>query len=372
MTSMLNNMTSWFAGIPPDDDQEEKVLVKSDDDKEGSKETGVTGEDVKEGAASDPNIVPTQQIDFDEVAEKTLSAAKEWGSYLLTVGKAASSSAVTTVTKTAMQLKDTVEEKTIIGDFTKQQDAFVTEKQDKQKKSEAAVPPWVGYNEENAMKEQILALSSDKRNFLRNPPGGVHFNFDFEASFPVAMVMLQEDPHLKGMRFELVPKSLKEEIFWRNYFYRVSLIKQSAQLTSLAQQTVASSKKEDRNGFISGNLPIFDPFKIFPTQLRRLIREDEPDELVVGSPTEQEFISDDFQTDRLNEEELKKEMQQLGMSDNEKDEGEDLAEWEKELQAELQEYEVVNEGVDGDDEEEADLENEILQEIEAEAADKTS
>ena len=120
---MLNNMTSWFAGIPPDDDQEEKVLVKSDDDKEGSKETGVTGEDVKEGAASDPNIVPTQQIDFDEVAEKTLSAAKEWGSYLLTVGKAASSSAVTTVTKTAMQLKDTVEEKTIIGDFTKQQDA---------------------------------------------------------------------------------------------------------------------------------------------------------------------------------------------------------------------------------------------------------
>lgn len=52
--------------------------------------------------------------------------------------------------------------------------------------------------------------------------------------------------------------------------------------------------------------------------------------------------------------------------------GEDLAEWEKELQAELQEYEVVNEGVDGDDEEEADLENEILQEIEAEAADKTS
>ena len=28
-----------------------------------------------------------------------------------------------------------------------------------------------------------------------------------------------------------------EETFWRNYFYRVSLIKQSTQLTSLAQQT---------------------------------------------------------------------------------------------------------------------------------------
>ena len=30
---------------------------------------------------------------------------------------------------------------------------------------------------------------------------------------------------------------IKEEMFWRNYFYRVSLIKQSTQLTSLAQQT---------------------------------------------------------------------------------------------------------------------------------------
>lgn len=39
----------------------------------------------------------------------------------------------------------------------------------------------------------------------------------------------------------------------------------------------------------------------------------------------------------------------------------DIPEWERELQAELQEYEVVDDGVD-----DADLENEILQQIEAE------
>lgn len=33
------------------------------------------------------------------------------------------------------------------------------EKKERDKKSEAAVPPWVGYNEEDAMKSQILALS---------------------------------------------------------------------------------------------------------------------------------------------------------------------------------------------------------------------
>ena len=49
-------------------------------------------------------------------------------------------------------------------------------------------------------------FKQDKRNFLRNPPAGVDFYFDFDASHPIAMVMLQDDPVLEKMRFELVPK----------------------------------------------------------------------------------------------------------------------------------------------------------------------
>ncbi|XP_031412799.1 synapse-associated protein 1-like [Meleagris gallopavo] len=74
------------------------------------------------------------------------------------------------------------------------------------KKSEAAVPPWVDSNEEETIQQQILALSADKRNFLRDPPAGVQFNFDFDQMYPVAMVMLQEDQLLNRMRFDLVPK----------------------------------------------------------------------------------------------------------------------------------------------------------------------
>lgn len=48
---------------------------------------------------------------------------------------------------------------TLLGEFSKEQDKFVTEKKEKKNKSEAAVPPWVGYNEEEQMKAQILALS---------------------------------------------------------------------------------------------------------------------------------------------------------------------------------------------------------------------
>lgn len=118
MTSMLSNMTSWFAGIPPDDGQEEKVEVKtSDKAKEGAPGSSQPAENAEgqegspEGASQDPNIPPTQHIDFDEVAEKTLSAAKEWGTYFLSVGKAASTTAASTVAKHAQQLRDRVEEK---------------------------------------------------------------------------------------------------------------------------------------------------------------------------------------------------------------------------------------------------------------------
>lgn len=102
----------------------------------------------------------------------------------------------------------------------------------------------------------------------------MQFSFDYNAAYPVAKAVLQEDDNLQKMRFELVPKQyvfsnvhsrnfaadveivdipsvfvwvmfcfvcirVTEEHFWRNYFYRVSLIKQSAQLSSLAQQTGA-------------------------------------------------------------------------------------------------------------------------------------
>ena len=36
--------------------------------------------------------------------------------------------------------------------------------------------------------------------------------------------------HISYFRYELVPKKVREDEFWRNYFYRVSLIKQSFDL----------------------------------------------------------------------------------------------------------------------------------------------
>merc|ERR1711917_64526 len=97
------------------------------------------------------------------------------------------------------------------------------------KKTGPIKPPWVGFKDEEQLKEQILQLSKDKRNFLRAPPAGAQFEFDYQLAQPVALAVLEHDPNLTEMRFQLVPKVTKEVDFWRNYFYRISLIKQSAE-----------------------------------------------------------------------------------------------------------------------------------------------
>ncbi|KAM9832460.1 synapse-associated protein 1-like [Neosynchiropus ocellatus] len=255
------------------------------------------------------------------------------------------SSASKKLSETAQSLKKSVEDgkinviidKTILGDFQKEQEKFVQEK--KAKSCSAAVPPWVGYYEEETIQHQILSLSADKRNFLRDPPAGVQFQFDYEQMYPVAMVMLEEDELLRKMRFHLVPKEVKEEVFWKNYFYRISLIKQSAQLTALAAQQAKEKPSRD-------DARRKDEKKI-------VISKSEPDELKEErstSPTGFEFASDAFDSSSINGIDLRKEMEQLVLDEKgPPDAKDDIADWEKELQEELQEYDVVVDSNDNHD-----------------------
>ena len=61
---------------------------------------------------------------------------------------------------------------------------------------ENGLPPWIGYQDEEAMKAKILALSQDKRNFVRAPPAGVTFEFDYASVSATALALIQEDPQL--------------------------------------------------------------------------------------------------------------------------------------------------------------------------------
>uniref|UniRef100_A0A8C1XN80 Synapse-associated protein 1 n=1 Tax=Cyprinus carpio TaxID=7962 RepID=A0A8C1XN80_CYPCA len=306
-----------------------------------------------------------QEKNINTESEETQQQASGLSGFILKFASSAGKKISESVAETAHSIKKTVEEsnidgiidKTILGDFQKEQEKFVQEKN--ARKSDAAVPPWVGYTEEETIQQQILALSADKRNFLRDPPAGVQFQFDFDQMSAVALVMLQEDELLNRMRFDLVPKQVKEDVFWRNYFYRVSLIKQSAQLTALAaQQQAADRREEEKSAAPPLNEDTSETIrpKTPPVAISAKAKSSEEEEDISTSPGVSEFVSDAFDSCDINQEDLRKEMEQLVLDQRD----EETADWEKELQQELQEYEVVVDPENRDDNWDREIE-EMLQ-----------
>jgi len=190
------------------------------------------------------------------------------------------------------KIRETVEKNpgaTMLAEFNKEQEAFIAAKGGKPGE---AVAPWVGYPEEEALKEEIIALSTDRRNFVRAPPTGVSFEFELEAFLPIAQATLEADPNLEKMRFELVPKVINEENFWKNYFYRVGLIRQSTELNSLekeSSETPSQTANEEDKGLSKGSG-----------------KDEEVEHPDSPSHGESEFVSDSFQPSSKDLEEIKK------------------------------------------------------------------
>ncbi|KAG1474970.1 hypothetical protein G6F56_000011 [Rhizopus delemar] len=96
-----------------------------------------------------------------------------------------------------------------------------------QSKGSEPVAPWFGYKGyETQMKYAIMEIPKDKRNLLISPPDDTNIQFDFNAYSLSAHAALKEDKELARLRFLLVPQHVSEHDFWKNYFYRVTLIKQ--------------------------------------------------------------------------------------------------------------------------------------------------
>nr|XP_019936480.1 PREDICTED: synapse-associated protein 1 [Paralichthys olivaceus]XP_019936481.1 PREDICTED: synapse-associated protein 1 [Paralichthys olivaceus]XP_019936482.1 PREDICTED: synapse-associated protein 1 [Paralichthys olivaceus]XP_019936483.1 PREDICTED: synapse-associated protein 1 [Paralichthys olivaceus] len=344
---MFKNLGHWF-GVEGENGrgkQEGEIVVGASEDK-SSHEMNKT----KAGAES-------EHAEKHADPHPLLQKAKGFSGYIYNFASSASKNLSESVVETAQTLKKSVEEgkingiidKTLLGDFQKEQEKFVQEK--KAKQSGVAVPPWVGYSEEDTVQQQILALSADKRHFLRDPPAGVQFHFDFEQMYPVAMVMLKEDELLTKMRFHLVPKQVKEEAFWKNYFYRVSLIKQSAQLTALAAQQAAERRDEEKTGGSPVDSRQKGKGKTPPVICSTKPKSSEDEEELSTSPPVSEFVSDAFDSCNINKDDLRKEMEQLVLDKQEPPSTtqDETPDWERELQEELKEYDVLADNENHDD-----------------------
>ncbi|KAF6091577.1 synapse associated protein 1 [Phyllostomus discolor] len=159
---------------------------------------------------------------------------------------------------------------------------------------------------------------------------------------------------------------VKEEVFWRNYFYRVSLIKQSAQLTALAAQQQAAAARKENSHSREDALPLTEAVrpKTPPVAIKSHLKTQEDEEEISTSPGVSEFVSDAFDACNIDQEDLRKEMEQLVLDKKQEETTvveEDSTDWEKELQQELQEYEVVTESEKRDENWDKEIEK-LLQE----------
>ncbi|XP_049533561.1 synapse-associated protein of 47 kDa isoform X2 [Anopheles darlingi] len=292
-----------------------------------------------------------------QVTHKVTAGAKSIGSFLYS-----------SFNKAGDKIKH-LKDNSILGEFSKEQEAFI---KNQQGGSGAGVCPWIGHANEAKIKEEILSLSADRRNFVRAPPAGVEFEFDYDSSYPVALAIMNDDKELEKMRFELVPKIITEESFWRNYFYRVSLICQAADLGTLgdSNEFVKRGASEDTEGSVpiasdsskckvpdSAQSTIAAPESSRKSDTADLTAKDVPANTSLGSGASlknkpSEFVSDSFQTNEQDLAEVQAGMKTLGIDSLARQANESIGQevekteeqWEKDLEAELQDYELVNDG----------------------------
>ncbi|XP_060645680.1 synapse-associated protein of 47 kDa isoform X5 [Drosophila nasuta] len=296
-----------------------------------------------------------------KITTKVTQQAKHFGSFL--------SSAIS---KAGSKIKETVKDNTILDSFNKEQEAFIKG----QGGAGNGAAPWIGHANESKIKEEILGLSQDRRNFVRAPPAGVDFEFSYDTAYPTAIAIMAEDKALETMRFELVPKIITEENFWRNYFYRVSLIIQAAELGTLGADGVGqassgedakiqadNAKIDKKSGTVvqaetnnetkqaaQGGAVFDQPKPVIEIKAAEELKESDKKSLSTKI-SESEFVSDEFQTSNETDlAEIKDGMRKLGidsMTQQALASNNDEEQWEKDLEAELKDYEVVDEGGTG-------------------------
>jgi len=329
MSSAFGKLSSFSKTSPVDHDQKPEAENKGEEKESGgyfsaaslgagltSLKSSLTMENLY-SATGATTAVDKEEKEGEDVPEKveTDEAEKkeDWSSW----GKDAFSKVGQLTSSYSKVLHETVSKAPLLADFNHEQEEFIKSKGGKEQES----APWTGYQGEEELREKILALSEDRRNFLRAPPQGVDFDFEYSAVAAHAVVLLGEDPRLRDMRYELVPKKVKEDEFWRNYFYRVGLAKQSFELAPVAPITSTETAKPTTNN----------------TSVNRSM--DDVEESV--GDQEDEFLSEQQEASSKDLQEADEAMKKLGLAKND-------AEWEAELEGELNEYEMVG-GDDGEE-----------------------
>lgn len=232
------------------DDNDEKEL-KAELDEDAAKEISEKASDESEHSSAYSTFASSLFSGLSSVTKQMSSQLANSKEMISTSGLNAENAwkLLDNAKHLTQNLEKYVEEKTIVGDFNRVHKDFV----DSQEKAAAAGAislaegeSWLSLmhsdklscEEYEYLKSDISKLADSERNFIRAPPEGA--KFEFIHLFPIlgegeqgadymkiAQYCLEEDSKLKEIRYQLVPKKVSEEQFWRSFFYRVWLIKQA-------------------------------------------------------------------------------------------------------------------------------------------------
>uniref|UniRef100_A0A6G1SBC6 Synapse-associated protein n=1 Tax=Aceria tosichella TaxID=561515 RepID=A0A6G1SBC6_9ACAR len=246
--------------IPTDNDNQSE-LTRATTEKHPSQDSANGAAEFRGGESDKNSQFAAIAADAEAVAQKAAKGAQKFGTFLFSMANKAGQ----TVSQTAKQVKQAVENTSILTDLTREQQEFVREHGGSLQAGEL---PWLNEPDEARsayIREQILSLSQDKRNFVRAPPSDSDFRFDPKSCYPIALSLLREDPNLNKMRYELVPKLVNEDTFWCNYFYRVSMLKQMSEKGADAKKGWSSSRSSsgegpDEVGSVDGHQTENEPF----------------------------------------------------------------------------------------------------------------
>eukprot|EP01080_Neovahlkampfia_damariscottae_P008439 gene8439-265_t len=135
---------------------------------------------------------------------------------------------------------------------------FISQEEIPQKPTEIywETPPENWKQTPEKLKEEILKISKNEKNFKIPPTED--FYFVFEENINQAQLMIKLDKNIKSHLFELVPSFLSEDDFWRNYFYRINLVLQNSEIKILQYQidSLNGDIKQDHLDYESVNKEI--------------------------------------------------------------------------------------------------------------------
>ncbi|CAB02741.1 BSD domain-containing protein [Caenorhabditis elegans] len=237
------------------------------------------------------------------------------------------------------EVKNAVIENTMLGDLNKEQDEFEKQLQEERDKLRNIDLPWQGLPDEELAKKQMMSLSTNTRNFLRD--SAANSEYTYEQQQAMATLLLKHDPNLANVRFQLVPKQVKENQFWQNYFYRIGLIRQSmlAQGTGRTTPTpnpIVEEKKVEESDVSA---------EVAPQSSSEIKEEKKENEPEVKETVSEESCEDEDEE----EEELKETVSEQPAAPGELTLTSVDEEWEREILNDLNDYDDVVEKTGGKD-----------------------